>query len=115
VPLGRAAIDGQNTRGLLLSAMIGKFEKIMDTVKANNYRAFSLELGSTGNRESDKDFFGSLKMNFEMMKEQHKHKALEDKETKAREFCKKIISHDLVSSEVVRLVTVCAMNLKFND
>jgi hypothetical protein len=95
--------------------MIGKFEKLLDCIKANNYRAFALELGEKSKNDDDRNFFGSLKMNFEMMKEQFIQKALEDENTKVREFCKKLISHDLITSEIIRLCTVCAMNLKFSD
>lgn len=38
--LGEVAIDGPNMKGLILSVMIGKFGKLMESIKTQNFRDF---------------------------------------------------------------------------
>ena len=113
--LGRVGIDGNNARGLILSVVIGKFRNLLDCVHYNNFKAFCLELGSVGRQEEDHMLFDSLKMKYEMMKEEFKQGALENWKEKMKDFCKQIVTHSVITSEVVRLVAVCAVNLKFSD
>lgn len=81
----------------------------------NNFLNFSFELGSQFKTESDRDFFDALTMKYEIMREEFTQGKMQNYKEKIYEFCKEIISCDLITSEIVRFVSVIAINLRFND
>lgn len=66
--LGEVSIDGPNMKGLLVSVMIGKFGKIMETIKTQNFRMFLAEIGGQYHQE-DKILFDTLIAQYVNMKE----------------------------------------------
>jgi hypothetical protein len=57
--LGDFAIDAPNMKGLILSVIIGKFGKIMESIKTCNFRGFIEEIGGDVKNE-DRLLFDAL-------------------------------------------------------
>lgn len=113
IPIGKSSIDGKNSRGLILSILLGKFKRLLAIIKLNNFTKFSEELGKDFKKEDDRDIFDALNMKYEIMREEFVQGRMENYKEKMYEFCKQLISCDLIVSEIIRIVIIVAVNLRF--
>lgn len=72
-------------------------------------------MGNDFQSEGDRDFFDALNMKFEIMREEFVQGKMENYKEKIYEFCKELVSCNLIVSEIIRLVSVLAINLRFSD
>lgn len=61
------------------------------------------------------DFFEWLVMDSEILKQEYRQGKLDENSDQATNFCKSLLSYDMIASEIVRIASVFGLNEKFKD
>lgn len=61
------------------------------------------------------DFFEWLVMDSEILKQEYRQGKLDENSDQAANFCKSLLSYDMIASEIVRIASVFGLNEKFKD
>ena len=86
----------------------------MESIKTCNFRGFIEEIGGDIKNE-DRLLFDALVAQYLNMKECFMERQFKNRDARIRTFCLKIIGHDVIATEIVRLISTCNINLKLHD
>lgn len=95
-----------------------KIQKILEAVLKHNSGNFMNLLNV---RDSDPlasqttDFFEWMVMDSELLKQEYRQGKLDESSEQAANFCKSLLSYDMIASEIVRIASVFGLNEKFKD
>lgn len=118
VIIDKVSYGREEVRNLMFNMLEPKLQRLLTSILKNDIEMYMGLLNIHHNDVLEAqaiEFFEWLVIDVEMLKQEHLQEKFADVQEQAEGICKRIIGHDVVASEIVRISSIFDLNDKFND